>query len=150
MRDEPAAMGPPAVPCTGRPCLVEVGGVQISLLLARDQGEVASLTGRWGAARDPGLVMSKRELEILSGLTRTPRRRDWMAGRIVMKALVLSVLQEPGLGPERVEVLPESSRAPRVWIRGDGGVRPLDAGVSLSHREGGAVSALVPGGAERV
>lgn len=89
-------------------------------------------------AREPGEVavpLGPREQALLAAMPWPIRRAEWLAGRRVAKRLLHLAFQLP---PERVEVLPLDSGAPRVHV--DGVARP-DLALNLSHTRAWAVAA---------
>ncbi len=111
---------------------VEVDGLAVGLVVMRPGREDASL-------------LSPREREIHDAFRFERRRRDWLAGRLAAKQVLLGHLDEPGLEPARVEILPEESRLPRAYrVLGDGRSRRIPVSVSISHRGGAAAAAVVP------
>lgn len=91
-----------------------------------------------GEAREPGEVavtLGPREQALLADMPWPIRRAEWLAGRRVAKRLLQLAFQLP---PERVEVLPLESGAPRVHV--DGVARP-DLVLNLSHTREWAVAA---------
>lgn len=95
-----------------------------ALVLAerREAGEVAVTLG-------PG------ERALLGEMPWPHRRAEWLAGRRAAKRLLAQAF---GLAPERTEVLPLESGAPRVYV--DGAPLP-DLVLNLSHTRGWAVAA---------
>lgn len=107
-------------------------------------GEVAEVLGAFvlAEAREAGEVavpLGAREQALLADMPWPLRRAEWLAGRRVAKRLLHRALQLP---PERVEVLPLESGAPRVHV--DGVARP-DVVLNLSHTRGWAVAAVSSG-----
>jgi 4'-phosphopantetheinyl transferase len=86
--------------------------------------------------------LSAEETARLAGLRFPKRRDDWRLGRWTAKLAVCAWLRLPR-GQEllrRIEIRPEPSGAPRVWIEGN----PALVAISLSHREGTALCAIAP------
>lgn len=103
-------------------------------------GEVREVLGAFvlAEAREAGEVavrLGANERALLEGMPWPLRRAEWLAGRRVAKRLLAEVF---GLEPERVEVLPLESGAPRVWVDGS----PREGLVlNLTHTRGWAVAA---------
>ncbi len=90
-------------------------------------------------ARDPGEVtvaLGPSERALLATFTHPHRREEWLAGRRVSKELLRSAL---GFDPADVEILPEESGAPAVFVAG---VKRTDFTLNLSHTHRYAVAAL--------
>jgi 4'-phosphopantetheinyl transferase len=111
---------------------IRVDGLAVGLVVAR-------------SGLDGVSVLSAREAEIHDAFRFERRRRDWLAGRHAAKRVLLGHLDEPGLGPADVEILPEESRLPLAYrVLDDGGSRRLPVSVSISHRGGAAAAAVLP------
>jgi 4'-phosphopantetheinyl transferase len=80
--------------------------------------------------------LGARERAVLAGLRVPKRRDDWRLGRWTAKAAVAAQL---GADPARIEILAAPDGAPEAWLDG----RPAPVSVSLSHRAGRAVAAVV-------
>ncbi len=80
--------------------------------------------------------LGTRERTVLAGLHVPKRRDDWRLGRWTAKAAVAAQL---GTDPARIEILAAPDGAPEAWI--DELRAPVS--VSLSHREGRAVAAVL-------
>jgi 4'-phosphopantetheinyl transferase len=74
---------------------------------------------------------------VLAGLAVAKRRSDWRLGRWTAKSLIAAVL---GVPVSSVEVRAAGDGAPDVFLDGAG----TDWSLSLSHRDGIAVAAIVP------
>lgn len=103
-------------------------------------GELREVLGAFvlAEAREPGEVavtLGPKERALLAEMPWPLRRAEWLAGRRVAKRLLERAFQLP---PERVEVLPLDSGAPRVFV--DGEAR-ADLVLNLSHTRGWAVAA---------
>lgn len=97
--------------------------------------------GAWVLAerREPGEVevtLGDEERALLAEMPWPLRRCEWLAGRRVAKRLLERAL---GFAPERTQVLPLESGAPRVSIDG---VPRTDWVLNLSHTRGWAVAAV--------
>ncbi len=106
-----------------------------------EPGEVQAVLGAFVLAepREPGEVtvpLGPREAALLGDMPWPLRRAEWLAGRRVAKRLLSRAL---GLSPERTEVLPLESGAPRVHV---GGAPREDLVLTLSHTKGWAVAAV--------
>jgi len=90
--------------------------------------------------------LSADEAVLLSHLRFTKRRADWRLGRWTAKCAVAACLNLPGdPRPLReIEVRPAPSGAPQVFVRN----RFAAVTISISHRAGVAVCAIVMGGAQ--
>jgi 4'-phosphopantetheinyl transferase len=77
-----------------------------------------------------------REQRRLGGYAFPRRRADWRLGRWTAKAAVGAWLS---VAPERVEILAAADGAPEAWLDG----RRAPVSVSLSHRDGRALAAVV-------
>ena len=102
---------------------------------------VQEVLGAWVLAerREPGeveVVLGPAERALLAEMPWPLRRCEWLAGRRVAKRLLHRAL---GFAPERTEVLPLESGAPRVSIDG---VARTDLVLNLSHTKGWAVAAV--------
>lgn len=80
--------------------------------------------------------LSGRELAVLAGLHIEPRRADWRLGRWTAKAALVQHLHAE---PSRIEILAAADGAPEAWLDG----APAPFSVSLSHRAGRAVAAVI-------
>ena len=91
--------------------------------------------------------LSDSERQACAALPWPERRPDWRAGRIAAKRAVARAL---GLDdPTRIELVPVSSGAPQLVLRGgDGSRRSAALTLSVSHRSGRAAAAATsdPGG----
>jgi 4'-phosphopantetheinyl transferase len=111
---------------------VEVDGLTVGLVVMR-------------SGQDDVRLLSPREAEIHEAFRFERRRRDWLAGRLAAKQVLLGYLDEAGLEPTGVEVLPETSRLPLAYrVLDDGSGRRLPVSVSISHRGGAAAAAVLP------
>jgi 4'-phosphopantetheinyl transferase EntD len=104
-------------------------------------GEVQKLLGAWVLAErreagEVGVTLGPREQALLADMPWPLRRAEWLAGRRVAKRLLAAAC---GFTPERTEVLPLESGAPRVWVDG---VARDDLVLTLSHTKGWAVAAV--------
>ena len=102
---------------------------------------VQEVLGAWVLAerREPGeveVLLGPAERALLAQMPWPLRRGEWLAGRRVAKRLLHRAL---GFLPERTEVLPLESGAPRVSIDG---VPRTDLVLNLSHTKGWAVAAV--------
>jgi phosphopantetheinyl transferase len=89
--------------------------------------------------REPGevqVVLGPGETKLLSEMPWPHRRSEWLAGRRAAKRLLEQTF---GFAPERTEVLPLESGAPRVWVDGE---PRTDLVLNLSHTRGWAVAAV--------
>jgi 4'-phosphopantetheinyl transferase len=82
--------------------------------------------------------LTARELAVQEGLVVDKRRSDWRLGRWAAKSLVAAVLD---VAPSRVEVRAADDGAPEAYVDG----APSGLALSVSHRDGVAVAACVPG-----
>ena len=80
--------------------------------------------------------LSDRERAVLAGLRIARRRADWRLGRWTAKAALAPHLHAE---PSRIEILAAADGAPEAWLDG----APAPFSVSLSHRAGRAVAAVV-------
>jgi len=82
----------------------------------------------------------------LSQLRFAKRRADWRLGRWTAKRALAVWLDIPAhpLALAQIEIRPASTGAPEVFIAN----QPASVSLSLSHREGRAVCAVAPAGAE--
>ncbi len=90
-------------------------------------------------ARAPGEVhvpLGPNERALLATFTHPHRREEWLAGRRVSKDLLRDVLN---LDPNELEILPEESGAPAVFVSG---VKRTDFILNLSHTRCYAVAAV--------
>jgi len=121
---------------------IELGGLTVGLVVARPGQDIAAALPAAGAPAD---LLSRSEAEIHEAFGFEPRRRDWLAGRLAAKLVLLGYLDEPGLEPAGVEILPEESRLPLAYrVLEDGRSRKLPVSVSISHRGGAAAAAVIP------
>jgi 4'-phosphopantetheinyl transferase len=92
----------------------------------------------------PEFLLDPREREILAGLKVPKRRKEWLLGRFAAKRLCCSWLAGRGrqTEPGEIAVLPSEDGAPRVELSGQG---PLEVTLTISHRAGAALCALVEG-----
>jgi len=110
---------------------VDVDGLAVGLVVMRP-------------ARDGVRHLTPRERRIHEAFRFERRRGDWLAGRLAAKQVLLGWLDEPGLAPGDVEILPEESRLPLAYrVLEDGGNRMLPVSVSISHRGGAAAAAVL-------
>jgi 4'-phosphopantetheinyl transferase len=87
--------------------------------------------------------LSPREQLVLSGHELPRRRGDWRLGRWAAKNSILAALDEPEtMGLAEIEVLAAADGAPEASFRGS----PAGISVSISHRDGVAVSLACPAG----
>jgi 4'-phosphopantetheinyl transferase len=95
-----------------------------------------------GGEPPPGLL-SEAERRMLATLHAPKRRRDWLLGRYVAKALVRSWLARTGrdVPAALLTVAADADGAPQVFLAGDGSL-PLT--ISISHRGPWALCALAP------
>jgi phosphopantetheinyl transferase (holo-ACP synthase) len=100
--------------------------------LVRDDG--ATLLALRRQAGEPEVVLGLRERALLAEMPWPLRRAEWLSGRLAAKELLRLGF---ALEPSRVEVLPEESGAPSVWV--DGGRSKLQ--LNLSHTRTWAVAA---------
>jgi phosphopantetheinyl transferase len=101
------------------------------------------------AAEQPALLKGEAPPGLLSGPERTflarlrflPRRRDWVLGRYVAKALCRAWLKRHGeeVAADRLTIAAEEDGAPFALLAGRGRL-PLT--LSISHRAGAALCAL--------
>lgn len=128
---------------SGRPAYetVEVDGLTVGLFVARPDPAPGDLAEH----------LSPREAEIHEAFRFERRRRDWLAGRLAAKRVLLGYLDEPGLALAGVEVLPEESRLPLAYrVLGDGSSSRIPVSISISHRGGAAAAAVLAEEAGRV
>jgi len=90
--------------------------------------------------------LSAEEAILLSHLRFAKRRADWRLGRWTAKCAAAACLNLPGdpRSLREIEVRPAPSGAPRVFVRN----RFAAVTISISHRAGVAVCAIVMGGAQ--
>jgi len=81
--------------------------------------------------------LSVAERDVLSGLERAPRRRDWRLGRWTAKQAVSAWRPAPG----DLEIIAAEDGAPEVYLNG----QPAPVAISLTHRDGVAVCAVAAG-----
>lgn len=87
--------------------------------------------------------LSPREQRVLCGYELPRRRGDWRLGRWAAKNAILATLDEPGtVGLAEIEVLAAVDGAPEASFRAS----PAGISVSISHRDGVAVSLACPAG----
>lgn len=72
------------------------------------------------------------------------RRADWRLGRWTAKLAVSAYLNIPWNSLRQIEIRPEPSGAPAVWLRD----RPAPVTISLSHRAGAAICTVAEPGVE--
>jgi len=106
--------------------------------------EAMDLAERYDAGEDLSHTLSPEELARLSELKFPKRRRDWLAGRLAAKRLIVELLFEQGreIGPGEIAVLNRKDGSPYVVFAAGDGAPPI----SLSHAPGGAVAASVAAG----
>jgi 4'-phosphopantetheinyl transferase len=90
--------------------------------------------------------LSANEAAFLSGLRFAPRRASWRLGRWTAKRAVAAYLHWPDSfsALTKIEIRPAASGAPEVFL--DDQLAALS--ISLSHRDGEALSAVAPGAIE--
>jgi len=89
--------------------------------------------------------LSSDEAVLLSRMRFAKRRADWRLGRWTAKRAVAACLNLPDPHALReIEVRPAPSGAPQVFVRN----RFAAVTISISHRAGVAVCAIVMGGAQ--
>jgi 4'-phosphopantetheinyl transferase len=76
------------------------------------------------------------ERVVHEGLAFVRRREDWRLGRWTAKAAVAAAL---GIEPTGVEILAADDGAPEAWVGGE----PAGLSVSLSHRSGRGLAAVI-------
>jgi phosphopantetheinyl transferase (holo-ACP synthase) len=81
------------------------------------------------------VVLGPGETKLLSEMPWPHRRAEWLAGRRAAKRLLARAFDLP---PERTEVLPLESGAPRVYVDG---LPRAELVLNLSHTKGWAVAA---------
>lgn len=104
---------------------------------------LADFLGRRSEGNSAALL-SPDEQTLFAALSAPKRRREWLAGRVASKLLVISYLEEKEgvvLEPHQVEVLPRPDGSPalRLDLRGVHGPAAVAAaganlGLSISHR----------------
>jgi 4'-phosphopantetheinyl transferase len=104
-----------------------LAGIPVFLLLCRED-EVPAGDG-W---------LSRPELEVQAGLRFPKRRAEWRLGRWIAKRAVATALGKdlPAAG---VEIRADHDGAPQAWA----GDRPMPVSISISHREGRGLCAVV-------
>jgi len=100
--------------------------------LVRDGG--AALLALRRQPGEPEVVLGPRERALLAEMPWPLRRAEWLSGRLSAKELLRLGF---ALEPSRVEVLPEESGAPSVWVDGERSTLQLN----LSHTRTWAVAA---------
>lgn len=100
--------------------------------LLRDDG--AALLALRRQAGEPEVVLGPRERALLAEMPWPLRRAEWLSGRLAAKELLRLGF---ALEPSRVEVLPEESGAPLVWVDGERSKLQLN----ISHTRTWAVAA---------
>ena len=86
--------------------------------------------------------LSAEEQSCFSRLRFQKRRDDWLLGRWTAKCAIAAYLREGLTLFPQITILPDSTGAPTVDIRG----RAADLSLSISHREGRAFAAVGPAG----
>jgi 4'-phosphopantetheinyl transferase len=81
--------------------------------------------------------LSVAERDVLAGLERAPRRRDWRLGRWTAKHAVAAWRPAPG-DLETIAIIAAEDGAPEVYLNG----QPAPVAISLTHRDGVAVCAI--------
>ena len=87
--------------------------------------------------------LSGREQQVQPGYELPRRRRDWRLGRWAAKQAILDATGPNGARLDELEVLAAPDGTPEAWFKG----APAGIGLSISHREGVAVSLACPTGA---
>ncbi|HAH05397.1 MAG TPA: hypothetical protein DCM05_02550 [Elusimicrobia bacterium] len=107
--------------------------------------EAASLAERHEAGECLSHTLSPDELAQFKKLKVPKRRRDWLAGRLAAKKLLLEMLAERGreARPHELPILNRKDGAPYLAFPWEGEPAPF---LSLSHAPSGAVAAAVAGG----
>jgi 4'-phosphopantetheinyl transferase len=90
---------------------------------------------------EPDGWLSTEERSAMSTLRFERRRDDWLLGRWTSKK-ALAMMLDPALALPRISVLAAADGAPEAFLDG----HPLDASLSISHRDGVAVAAVRDGG----
>lgn len=80
--------------------------------------------------------LGPEETKVLSGLKLAKRRHEWLLGRYAAKMLVASWTNT--VATDRIEIVAADDGAPEAFVGG----HPLDVSLSISHRDGVAVSTL--------
>ena len=109
---------------------------------------VERTVARCGVAR----VLTGAERRAFDLLQLERRRRDWLAGRLAAKRAVRAHYDRTGkpIPPyASIEIWNEASGAPRISIRGRGGLS-ADLAISIAHAEGAGVAGLVASPTARV
>jgi 4'-phosphopantetheinyl transferase len=86
--------------------------------------------------------LSAAEAATLAAMRFEKRRADWRLGRWTAKLAVSAYLNIPGDSLRQLEIRPELSGAPAVWLRD----RPAPVTISLSHRDGAAICTVAEPG----
>lgn len=87
----------------------------------------------WSEVREDPSLLSAAEAALLAGLKVPKRRREWLLGRLAVKAAIARHLRRRGDQPPpsaQIEVLPNVDRVPTVTL--PAGLAPVQ--VSISHR----------------
>ena len=84
------------------------------------------------------LWLSDWERSYMAGLRIPQRRADWRLGRWTAKQAVTDVLQRPPGNLSQIEVRPDLSGSPEIFISGV----PAGLSISLTHRDGTAACAV--------
>jgi len=105
--------------------------------------EAMSLAERYETGEDISHTLSPKELAQFAEMKFPKRRRDWLAGRLAAKRLIVELLSEQGrdVQPSEIAVLNRKDGSPYVvFSDAAGGDAPP---ISLSHAPGGAVAASI-------
>jgi len=105
--------------------------------------EATALAERYEAGEDLSHTLSPEELARLAEMKFPKRRRDWLAGRLAAKRLMVELLREQGreFGPNEIAVLNRKDGSPYVVFANAAGEDAWP--ISLSHAPGGAVAASI-------
>lgn len=88
------------------------------------------------------LWLSPRERARLDGFRSDKRRRDWLAGRLAAKALLIEYLQDRGEGdrrPAEIEIAYGPRGEPQAYVRGE---RLGEIALSIAHSGGRGFAGL--------